>query len=447
MKIDLKEFTLITNSLVFGNAIIDAVSFDSRSVKKGTLFVAIKGKSQNGFSFVSSALENGASAILTSLDNFSFAKPLIDRGVNIVFSHSPLEDLHKVIEVKRHEIKNLISIGVTGSCGKTTTKEMISSIISQREKCISTIGNLNSEYGLAISMMNLQNDSKYCVFECGIDHVGEMDKMVKTLDPDIAVITNISNSHLESFGSKDVTAREKSKILSLNAVGFMVEEDSYYQVIKKNYPLLNPVSFAFDSIKDLGLNGFEVTYNNRTFIIPVITKAKLIDASIAIAVTKYLGFSDDEIIKGLSSINNLFGRGRVVMESGLEIIEDCYNANLPSSIDAIRTISRLETNGSKHVVLADMRELGKESISSHIELAKELYNADVDDILLYGREVKATYNRLVELGLKDKVFYTPDFISLCDEAKKRTKKGDLVLLKGSRVMALERLYPSLREVC
>ena len=135
------------------------------------------------------------------------------------------------------------------------------------------------------------------------------------------------------------------------------------------------------------------------------------------------------------------------MESGLEIIEDCYNANLPSSIDAIRTISRLETNGSKHVVLADMRELGKESISSHIELAKELYNADVDDILLYGREVKATYNRLVELGLKDKVFYTPDFISLCIEAKKRTKKGDLVLLKGSRVMALERLYPSLREVC
>ena len=218
-------------------------------------------------------------------------------------------------------------------------------------------------------------------------------------------------------------------------------------IIQKSYPKLYRAAYAFDSVKDLGLNGFEVSFNNKKFTIPVIGKAKLLDASLAISVASYLGFEDEEIISGLKSVNTLFGRSRLVKESGLEIIEDCYNANLPSSIDAIRTISSINTKGNKHVVLADMRELGCESVPSHKRLAQELSCADVDDILLYGNEVKATYNTLIELGLKDKVFYTPDFNTLCEETKKRAKKGDIVLLKGSRVMALERLYPTLREVC
>ena len=447
MKFTLREFSFLTNSKAFGSAIIDNISFDSRNVKKGTLFVAIKGKKNDGFDWASSAIKNGASAILTSFDNFNKAKEIIKKGIPIAFSTNPLESIHTIIEIKKREINNLISIGVTGSCGKTTTKEMLSSILAQRGSCVSTIGNLNSEYGLAISMMQLKNNSKYCVFECGIDHVGEMDRMVKTLDPDIAIITNISNSHLESFGSKAITAREKSKILSLNAKGFMLEGLEWVDSIKSNYPNLSTVKFCFDSVIDLGLDGFDVSFRGKRFILPIIGRAKLLDASLAISVASYLGFNDDEIINGLRSVNTLFGRSRLVKESGLEIIEDCYNANLPSSIDAIRTISAINTTGSKHVVLADMRELGLESVDSHKKLAQELSCADVDDILLYGNEVIATYNKLIELGLKDKVFYTPDFTALCEETKKRTKKGDIVLLKGSRVMALERLYPALREVC
>ena len=447
MRFTLKEFSFLTASKYFGSAVIDNISFDSRNVKRGTLFVAIKGKNNDGFDWAQSAINNGASAILTSLDNLSKAKALIKQGIPIAFSSDPLLSIHKIIEIKKKEINNLISIGVTGSCGKTTTKEMLASILSQRGNCVSTIGNLNSEYGLAISMMGLKKDTSYCVFECGIDHVGEMDKMVKTLDPDIAIITNISNSHLESFGSKAVTAREKSKILSRNAKGFMLEDLEWFDSIKKNYPNLAPVKFCFDDVKDLGLDGFELTYKNNRFILPVIGRAKLLDATLAINVATYLGFNDEEIINGLMNVNTLFGRSRLVKESGLEIIEDCYNANLPSSIDAIRTISAINTTGSKHVVLADMRELGRESVDSHKKLAQELSCADVDDILLYGREVLATYNKLIELGLKDKVFYTPDFSALCEETKKRAKKGDVVLLKGSRVMALERLYPALREVC
>ena len=447
MRFTLKEFSFLTASKHFGSAMIDSISFDSRNVKKGTLFVAIRGKNSDGFDWVKDAIRNGASAILTTTSNYSKAKEIIAKGFPIAFAENPLLSIHKMLEIKKKEINNLLSIGITGSCGKTTTKEMLSSILAQRNSCVSTIGNLNSEYGLAISMMQLKKDTAYCVFECGIDHIGEMDSMVKTLDPDIAIITNISNSHLEAFGSMDITAREKSKILSLGAKGFMLKDCEWSSIIQKSYPNLYRAAYAFDSVKDLGLDGCEVSFNNKKFTIPVIGKAKLLDASLAISVASYLGFEDEEIISGLKSVNTLFGRSRLVKESGLEIIEDCYNANLPSSIDAIRTISSINTKGNKHVVLADMRELGCESVPSHKRLAQELSCADVDDILLYGNEVKATYNTLIELGLKDKVFYTPDFNTLCEETKKRAKKGDIVLLKGSRVMALERLYPTLREVC
>ena len=146
-------------------------------------------------------------------------------------------------------------------------------------------------------------------------------------------------------------------------------------------------------------------------------------------------------------MKSLFGRGRIVREGSLSIIEDCYNANISSSIDAIDTLSSIETEHSKHIVLADMRELGSESEASHRQIASALSRADVDDILLYGREVKTTYDTLLDLGLKDKVFYTHDFDSLSREVGRRARGGDYFLLKGSRVMALERLYPAFREVC
>ena len=172
MRFTLKEFSFLTASKHFGSAMIDSISFDSRNVKKGTLFVAIKGKNSDGFDWVKDAIRNGASAILTTTSNYSKAKEIIAKGFPIAFAENPLLSIHKMLEIKKKEINNLISIGITGSCGKTTTKEMLSSILAQRNSCVSTIGNLNSEYGLAISMMQLKKDTAYCVFEFGIDHIG-----------------------------------------------------------------------------------------------------------------------------------------------------------------------------------------------------------------------------------------------------------------------------------
>ncbi|MGN0907315.1 MAG: UDP-N-acetylmuramoyl-tripeptide--D-alanyl-D-alanine ligase [Bullifex sp.] len=442
-----KAFAKAEGLTCLGDGEITHATFDSRQVRKGSMFIAVKGRNSDGILYVRSALENGAAAVLTSQENISAASEVIRYGAALILSRDPLSSLYSFVSKMKESIPGLITCAVTGSCGKTTTKEMLSSILSVRSECVSTPGNLNSEFGLPLSMLGLTESAGYAVFECGVDHVGEMDRMAETLTPEIAVVTNISNSHLESFKSRDVTAREKGKLVKASGCAFVPEECGYLDYFRTLCPEVHAVKNMFTDITELPLEGFRVTLGRERFTIPCIGRAKLTDASLAVAVARNLGFSDSEIAHGLSGMKSLFGRGRIVKEGSLSIIEDCYNANISSSIDAINTLSSIETDAGKHVIMADMRELGPESVSAHRALAGVLRSADVDDILLYGRDVETTYETLLSFGLRDKVFYTSDFDSLSREVGRRARGGDFFLLKGSRVMALERLYPAFREVC
>lgn len=442
-----KAFAEAEGLTCFGDGRIERAVFDSRQVTPHTMFIAIRGKTSDGAFYVSSALKLGASCILTTEDHRDLAGMVKAAGAALIISPDPLSSLCSFVKKKKNSISGLITAGVTGSCGKTTTKEMLSSILSVRGECVSTPGNLNSEFGLPLSMLGLTDTCRYSVFECGVDHVGEMDRMADILSPDLTIVTNISNSHLESFGSRSVTAREKGKLVKAAGCAFVPADSEYLDYFRTLCKNVVPVKNPFTDVTVHPLEGFTVTLGRERFTIPVIGRAKLIDAALAAAAAGSLGFRDCEIAEGLSRMKSLFGRGRIVREGSLSIIEDCYNANISSSIDAIDTLSSIETEHSKHIVLADMRELGSESEASHRQIASALSRADVDDILLYGREVKTTYDTLLDLGLKDKVFYTHDFDSLSREVGRRARGGDYFLLKGSRVMALERLYPAFREVC
>ena len=170
------------------------------------------------------------------------------------------------------------------------------------------------------------------------------------------------------------------------------------------------------------------------------------DASLAVALARKLDIPDREIAEGLSNVESIFGRSRVVKEGCVTVIEDCYNATLDSVKDAISTVSRLSWPGKKHIILGDMRELGKQSISAHRTIGYQLASANCDNIYLYGEEVKETYSVLKRECSGRKVIYTPDFDILSDYVRSGAQGGDLMLLKGSRVMAMERLFPTLRQV-
>lgn len=446
MRFSARELAYLSSSACIGDAVITSAFFDSRKVQGGSLFIAVTGKNADGHDFVLPAAERGAAAVLISENKADELVPLLRGRCAVIIAKDPLKALRRFASIRAASSSATI-IGVTGSCGKTTTKEMIHSILSVSGRAVKTPGNLNSEYGLPLSMLDIEKDSDYGVFEIGVDHVGEMAGQAALLSPEYSVITNIGISHLEEFGSRDAIAREKGGILLPQSYGFTPRGGDYNSYFSSFARSLEEVDVPFTEINDLGLAGFGLRLGRERFILPAVGKHNITDASLAVAVARSLGVTDKDIAEGLSGLESVFGRSRVVKEGSLTVIEDCYNATLDSVSDAISTVSRLSWPGRKHIVLGDMRELGSASIPAHREIGYALSEADCDNIYLYGEEIRETYSVLASRcrGRK-KVVYTHDFDELSDSVAGSAHSGDLMLLKGSRVMAMERLFPTLRQV-
>lgn len=446
MRFSAREIAYLSSSACIGDAVITSAGFDSRKAGPGYLFIATRGAKADGHDFVPSAVEKGASAVLISSERAESLLPFTKGRCAVVIAKDPLDAIRRFASIRAAAL-NATMIGVTGSCGKTTTKEMIHSILSVSHNAVKTPGNLNSEYGLPLSMLELDEKSEFGVFEIGVDHIGEMAQQASLLSPEYSVITNIGISHLEEFGSQAAIAREKGGILLPQSFGFTPEGgtyNSYFRLIARS---LEEVGNPFSEINDLGLAGFALTLGSESFIMPAVGKHNITDASLAVAVARSLGIPDSDIAEGLSRLESIFGRSRVVKEGSLTVIEDCYNATLDSVSDAISTVSRLSWPGRKHIVLGDMRELGDMSVAAHREVGYALSKADCDNIYLYGEEIRETYSVLAaRCRGRKKVVYTPDFEKLSDYVVEGAHSGDLMLLKGSRIMAMERLFPTLRQV-
>lgn len=445
MRTTAREFAALSASRVTGDAVITGVTFDSRKVSSGMLFVAVRGNRVDGHDFVPSAVSNGASAVLINADEKERILPFMKGRCAIIVAEDTLSALRRFVSIRCSSMDAHL-IGITGSCGKTTTKEMLHAILSVSSKAVKTPGNLNSEYGLPLSLLNLDDESEYGVFEIGVDHIGEMEAQAAMLSPEYSVITNIGISHLEAFGSRDRIALEKSGIILPHSEAFALSDCDFNGLFASKARCFHSVTSPFTSVENLGLEGFRLSLGSGSFLMPCVGEHNLKDASLAISVARRLGVSDKDIMTGLSSIQPVFGRSRIVKEGSVTVIEDCYNATLDSVSDAIATVDHISWHGSKHIVLGDMRELGSESRKAHEEIGHRLSKCSCDRIFLYGEEIENTYRVLRSEGLKDKVLYTRDFNELSDRVSSSASAGDLMLLKGSRVMAMERIYDALRKV-
>ncbi len=445
MEFSAREFAFLTGSTCIGEARISNALYDSRKVVKGSMFVCIRGAKCDGHDFIAKAIENGASAVLAERKEAEKVLAIAKDKCAVILSDNPLKALGRFASLKAAASKATI-IGITGSCGKTTTKEMLSSILKQSNHVVSTPGNLNSEYGLPLSLLMLEENSDFGVFEIGVDHIGEMAGQASLLSPEVAAITNIGISHLAEFGTRERIAIEKGGIFLPQTKAFTIaggDFNSYFRSIKAD---LVEARMPFRNIIDMGLDGYRMNLGKHNFLMNAIGDHNLIDASLAVSIARYLGVDDADIAAGLSSLVPVFGRSRVVKEGSVTVIEDCYNAAYDSVYDAIKTISRLSWKGSKHIVLGDMRELGSESQNAHRRIGEALATADCDNIFLYGNEIEESYETLRSYGLSKKIVYTDDFDVLASKVRKETLPGDLMLLKGSRVMAMERLFDTLRQV-
>ncbi len=420
------------------------VQIDSRLCSQGSLFFALKGENTDGFAYIKSVSEKEAAAVVVPTERAQEAMRMCECA--ILISDDVLGSLHALSRSYLSLFPQLTTVGVTGSCGKSTTKEAIACIAGQLGPTAKTPGNLNSEYGLPLSTFSLEKQSRYGIFEMGIDHVGEMDRMVSILNPNIALLTNIGISHLEKFGSQVIIAQEKAKIFhpELEA-GFVSRSCKHLQLIEK-YASRTLHRYDTNAVQavNMGLEGWLVTYGGEPFQIRAVGKHLLEDVVGAIEIGTYLGANPREIAQALEGFTPMQGRSSV-HRSDITIIDDSYNASLDSTRSILSYISNLRWNGEKKVVLGPMKELGNQSRFAHRSVANLLARSSFGRAYLYGSEMADAANQLRQLGYADKVSFTENFEELEESVEKQSNRGDLFLLKASRSVGMERLIPGLTE--
>nr|WP_319776070.1 UDP-N-acetylmuramoyl-tripeptide--D-alanyl-D-alanine ligase [uncultured Sphaerochaeta sp.] len=420
------------------------VQIDSRLCRKGSLFFALKGERTDGFEYINSVSDKGAVAVVVPTERAHEA--LRSCNCAVLASDDVLASLHALSRSYLSLFPQLKTVGITGSCGKSTTKEAIACIAGQLGPTAKTPGNLNSEYGLPLSTFSLEKESRYGIFEMGIDHVGEMDRMVSILKPDIALLTNIGISHLEKFGSQEIIAQEKAKIFHSGIeAGFVSRSCKYLPSIEKQVSR-RLYRYDGDAVKavDLGLEGWMVTYEGETFQIRAVGKHLLEDVFGAIAIGAYLGASPREIAQALEGFTPMQGRSSVY-RSDITIIDDSYNASLDSTRSILSYISSLKWEGEKKIVLGPMKELGNQSRIAHRSVAHLLAKSSFARAYLYGSEMEEAASQLSRQGYAEKISFTENFEELEHTVERQSNRGDLFLLKASRSVGMERLIPSLTE--
>lgn len=449
-KISIKEILDATDGVLISgntNQTIDSVCIDSRKVTPGCLFVPIKGENTDGHSFIANAFENGASLSFTEKD---LNEKINGSLIKVESSIKALQDLAKYYR-KKFQIP---IIGVTGSVGKTTTKEMISSAIGSNLKVLKTSGNYNGQIGLPLTLFNLDSTHQIAVIEMGISKIGEMDRLQEIADPDIGIITNIGLSHIENFESMEVTCSEKSKIVKGKNKKLYLNGDS---------PLLAKISSEAEIVK-FGINGVykyrcEDIFSNQSstsfvlctptlkenITIPCLGMHNVYNALAAISVAMDMGVHIDDIKKGLLNFKNIQMRQQISKLGDLILIDDSYNASPDSVKSSVSILKSLPSTGKNIVVIADMLELGNRSKEIHFETGRYIAMEKVDILITIG-----IYSKFLSQGAKlvNQNIVTFNF----DDNNQATQKleeiissNDKILVKGSRGMHTEEIIKKIKE--
>jgi len=352
------------------------------------------------------------------------------------------------------KLRNLTVIGITGSYGKTTTKEMLGGILSEYDSTAVSPGNLNSDIGLPLAALRVRETHGYAVFEMGMNYRGEMDALVDIARPEYAAITNIGVAHVGLLGSRDRIAEEKRKIFAHidgGGWGFLAEDERYKDFLaaacRGSIEYFGPDSTpGFMSAKTLGLEGTEVVWQGRTLRLPLIGRYNVRNMLCAISMAMKLGVSDDAIVRGLEKVTPLFGRGEV-LKGKVTVIRDCYNANTDTVVSVMDFVGSLPWTGRKILVLGSMKELGFATEAEHRLIGRHAADSSVDAVFFFGDESAAAFHEAAR-GQKESdrakhIEWTADFDRLEEQVHSYIRPGDLLLLKASRSVELWRLTDGL----
>lgn len=412
------------------------ISTDSRIIEEKDLFVALSGDNFDGNNFASTAFDKGATICVVSRE---VATP---EGKCVIVVNDTGMALLQLASYYRAKF-NIPVVGITGSVGKTTTKELIASGLASKLNVLKTSGNFNNEIGVPKTLFRLNHCHQVAVIEMGMNAPGEISRLSKTAKPNIALITNIGLTHIENLGSIKNILKAKLEILdglSENGTVVLNADDPYLAKIS-NLPF-KTVFFGIDSSCEFCgeiINDTTVRYNNIDIVLPLEGKHNLLNAMAAVAVGSLLGIDEKEIANGINKNYEFDGirQTNIIHGDGYTLICDFYNAS-PSAVAAsLEVLGRKK--GRKVAVLGDMLELGYYSEESHKEIGLLAAKNGIDIVFGYGKESLATVEGARQAGISiSEHFDSKD--KLVSELKKILKAGDFVLIKGSRGMKMEEIY-------
>lgn len=435
--------------LIIGNEDLECKNFsrDTRKLEKGDIYIGIKGETFDGSKFWRQALENGASCVIVENIDFSDKDKKEFEGKTIIKVENTLEALYNIARYKR-SLYDIPVIAITGSVGKTSTKDIVANVVSQKYRTLKTIGNNNNNIGLPFTILRMQEEEAM-VLEMGMNHFGEISLLTSIAKPTICIITNIGTSHIGNLGSRENILKAKLEILEGNQSQTVIinnDNDLLHKWYEENKNKIDIKTYGIKEKSDLNanhivLNELSSEFNcnldgeDEKIIVPVGGEHFILNSLCAAMVGKILKINSEKIVKGIEEFELTKKRMDITeLENGVKIINDAYNASLESMSASLKVLSEFKQN-RKIAVLGDMLELGEYSQKLHENVGEEVYQNKIDILMCSGKNAKYIAKRAKELGMSEEnIYYFETKEEIINKLKEVSKKGDVILLKASNGM-------------
>ncbi len=428
--------------------IYDAVSIDSRSLEPGSIFFAIRGENMDGHDYVASAVATGAAAVVIHRE---------DMGVRAADAAViKVDDTTQALLDFAGYYRSLFHIpivAVTGSSGKTTTKDIVASVLSAKYNTLKTQGNLNNQTGMPLTVLQLNSSHEAAVIELGLCDKGEIATMAKSLRPDIGIVTNVGYSHLEKLGTRQGIYEEKVSLFAdfgaRNAAVVNRDDGFLKQYHSGNHAVIG-VGISEGDIKatDVVLNeeGIEFCVNAERYSFSLPGRHNVYNCLVAVTIGKMLHLTQEEIQKGFDDFSPSKNRMDFQTVAEIMIINDCYNSNPDAARAALDVLSDMQCDGKKIAVLADMLELGEQAGVLHEELGVYVAQKNIDRVITVGEQAAHLAQGCRMGGMEEeRVEHCLNNEQVVQYLVQTAHKGDCVLLKGSRGMHLEEVLSQFTE--
>lgn len=427
---------------------VQGIVTDSRKAEEGFLFVPIKGARVDAHDFIDGVMEKGALCTLTEKD-------LGEKSFPYIKVHSSLQAVKDIAEFYLKQL-SIPVVGITGSVGKTSTKEMIAAVLEQKYNVLKTKGNFNNELGVPLTVFGLRLDHEIAVLEMGISDFGEMHRLAKIARPDTCVITNIGLCHLEFLKSRDGILKAKTEIFDfLESDGHVIlNGDDDKLITVRDVKGIKPLFFGVDNrqgvwadeIESKGLKGIfcRIHGGEESFkvLIPIPGRHMVYNALAGTAVGLTYGMTMEEIKKGIESLQSLSGRFHIIETGKRTIVDDCYNANpvsMKASLDVLQ-----DALGRRVAILGDMGELGKDEVEMHREVGVYAAARNIDKIICVG-ELAGDMAEAARLAAPTKdIVHFAKRESLLEALPEMIRDGDTILVKASHFMGFEKVVEMLK---